>query len=157
MPRFQFYAYPNHVDKMNAAFLFVYGTLLQAVRHPVHQKMRGYCKKVSNAVIQGRLFDVGSYPGVIESITPQDLIKGELYLITHEQRLFNLLDDYEGCSAQHPLPHEFCRKIITVHTSAGDSIDAWGYIYCRPTQHLHHIRCGDYQQFLRSSTNRHNG
>lgn len=135
---------------MSCAFLFVYGTLLQAVQHPVQLKMRGYARKISGAVMRGILFDVGGYPGAIESTTPQDLIKGELYLIMHHQRLFNLLDDYEGCSSRYPLPHEFHRKIVAVRNPAGDRVYAWAYIYCLPTRHLRRIAGGNYQQFRRS-------
>lgn len=134
---------------MNSELLFVYGTLRQKVGHPMHRPLSWYGEWYQVTHMQGRLFDIAGYPGAIESLNPSHRVRGELYRINDRKRLFALLDDFEECSNKFPKPHEYRRKIVTVHTIRGDMLSAWAYIYRRSTTQLELIPDGDYLRFLR--------
>ena len=47
--------------------LFVYGSLLSRVRHPMGTRLRGEARLLGQATIQGRLYSLGRYPGLVEA------------------------------------------------------------------------------------------
>lgn len=57
-----------------------------------------------------------------------------------------LLDSYEGCSPDDPLPHEFERQIVTVQLDSERAVEAWSYIYSLETHGKARIASGDYLQ-----------
>ena len=69
-------------------YLFVYGTLRKHANRPMHKVLRHHCEYASNAIMQGRLFEVSGYPGAIESISKEQKVIGELYRILHINPLF---------------------------------------------------------------------
>ena len=129
-------------------FIFVYGTLRQRARHPIHRQLRVHAEWHDEAQMQGCLFEVAGYPGAIESPDPNHRVKGELYRIVNGRRLLALLDDYEECSGKFPEPYEYHRKLVTIRTSRGDTVSAWAYIYQKQTTQLRKIPDGDYLRFL---------
>ena len=81
-------------------FLFVYGTLMGSaasdygrdMRERLHRELRSY----GVATMQGRLYDLGSYPGLIGSADPGDLVQGEVVRLADPDAVFGWLDAYEG-------------------------------------------------------------
>ena len=47
--------------------LFVYGTLRKAASHPLHRTLAREARYAGTATFQGRLDDLGRYPGVVVS------------------------------------------------------------------------------------------
>lgn len=113
-------------------YLFVYGTLLTTAGHPMHNFLRGYCDLMGDATIGGIKIDLGDYPGLIPSGDAKDRVAGELYRI-HEgasEKLFEGLDQYEGCSDEDPEPHEYFRhRQDVVLLSEQQTYEAWVYLY----------------------------
>ena len=117
--------------------LFVYGTLMFPFRNPMHRVMCRYAGWVGNAVMEGKLYNLGAYPGAI--LSPGFFIHGELYEIVDAPRLFVALDRYEG--------DEYLREIVEVEKSDGMRVDAWVYLCRRPVRERRRIVSGDYAAF----------
>lgn len=103
------------------------------------QMLARYSEYVGEAIMQGVLYEVDNYPGVIESNKPEDRVQGELYKIMDENILLPLLDDYEECSEKFPHPHEYVRKVLPVILEDGKSVMAWVYIYNHDVTRLKRI------------------
>ncbi len=109
-------------------YLFVYGTLKRSVANPMGTVMRTHATYVTEAIIAGRMYDLGPYPGLVLE-DAGTAVYGELYEITHPEPLLSILDAYEGCGAYDPRPHEFTRVEATVRDIEGLDYRAWVYIY----------------------------
>lgn len=120
-------------------FLFVYGTLRKISGTPMSQLLAHYSEFVSEATMQGVLYEIADYSGVIESTNSQDSVCGELYKILDEQTLLPLLDEYEECTEQFPHPHEYVRKTLPIILETGDKVMAWVYVYNRDVTGLQRI------------------
>lgn len=127
---------------MTEDYLFVYGTLRKdTVRHDLLQR---YCEFIALGRLQGSLYQVSHYPGVILSDDSRQQVIGELYRIKNNQLLLAELDDYEECSASFCEPHEYVRSRQNITVTDGVQISAWVYLYNRPTTGLKLITSGDY-------------
>ena len=124
--------------------LFVYGTLLSGIGHPMHEFMERYAGLEGPGFINGKLYDVLDYPALVLSNNPKKVVWGEIYRVRDEAELFKYLDDYEGCGPHAPKPHEYQRDLVSVHDRAQHSLLVWTYLYKKPVSHLHLIPGGDY-------------
>ncbi len=113
----------------------------------MHQQMCQYADFVANGEIQGQLYWLGSYPGVVTGGAPSYSIKGELYKVIQPEPLWLLLDEYEGCKADDAEPHEYRKALISVELANGSAIDAMIYLYNRDPGELPLIVSGDYLEF----------
>ena len=100
--------------------------------------------------MQGRLYMLQGYPGLISSRHPQEQVIGELYRLPVSEgeeaveRVLNALDEYEECSKTFPLPHEYLRQVHSVSTKQKMQLKAWVYIYNRATDESARIVSGDF-------------
>lgn len=121
--------YPN--DGSTAAerhYLFVYGTLKRSIANPMGAMMRAHANYKAEAIIAGRIYDLGPYPGlVLEDCGTA--VYGEIYEIVRPKALLSLLDAYEGCSDDDQQPHEFSRVLATVRDNDGVDYRAWVFVY----------------------------
>ena len=134
--------------------LFVYGTLRADVGHPLHALISKNAKNLGPAVFQGRLFDFGAYPGVIDSSDSRDAVYGEVYHITSNVELvFARLDAYEECGPEFPQPTEYLRvkrpvRLLDAQDPKPDGHenfrDAYLYLYNASTDRGALIAHGDY-------------
>jgi gamma-glutamylcyclotransferase (GGCT)/AIG2-like uncharacterized protein YtfP len=122
-------------------FLFVYGTLMRAARHPMHHHVAAHAEYIDEASFGGRLYLVHHYPGVVDSIAPDERVYGELYRL-HSASAFSTLDEYEGCGPNVPEPAEYIRVQRTVTRANGTVVTAWIYLYNHPTDLLPLIPSG---------------
>jgi len=115
--------------------LFVYGTLRRGAA--MHGLLAGRAIWLGAATAQGRLVDLGSFPGMIAAAAPGERVRGELFAFTPAQResLLDALDRYEG-----PL---FERVTRAVEADDG-TVTAWLYLYCGDASGLPIISGGDY-------------
>ena len=114
----------------------------------MHYVLASYCDYFAEARMQGKLYQIGNYPGAIASNNAHHIVQGELYRVINSEKVFTLLDDYEECTEQHPYPHEYQRKKLTISMVGGGTVSAWVYIYNRDVAKLSHIACGDYLRYL---------
>ncbi|WP_457595366.1 gamma-glutamylcyclotransferase family protein [Hydrogenimonas sp.] len=99
-------------------YLFVYGTLMRRLRHPMHRVVARYASYLCEAEAKGVLYDLGPYP----AMRPGDgRVYGELYRIHDASRLFGVLDRYEG--------DEYVRRTISLCAAGSRRVDAWAYLY----------------------------
>lgn len=129
-------------------YLFVYGTLMSAIRTGTHDPLEESSILIDCGLTQGRLYAVGSYPGLVFSDNSTDRVIGEVYAVSDPNTLFSGLDRYEECAESHPEPHEYRRTRVSATTMGGRSISAWTYVYNLPVHNLSVIQSGDYLEFL---------
>jgi gamma-glutamylcyclotransferase (GGCT)/AIG2-like uncharacterized protein YtfP len=119
--------------------LFVYGTLRKDIGNSRFHVLAREAREVTfvgHARIQGRLFDLGTYPGLVLSDDPGARVRGEVYALSNPQEILSRLDDYEGS--------EFERVERDVVLDSGASGKAWVYIYAGTTDDGPEILSGDY-------------
>jgi len=108
--------------------LFVYGTLIRASRHPFARRLAMESRFLGRATVGGQLYSLGRYPGLVEDPSRDALVHGEAVQLK-SARSFLWLDDYEGCGANWPEPHEYERKVLDVRLQDGAELSCWTYIF----------------------------
>lgn len=128
--------------------LFVYGTLLRELHHPLHSVLARYAVYRGFARLGGVLYDLDLYPGATRSRDPKRVVRGELYLLTAAAEVIKALDPYEGHNVVDPTSSLFRRYLVDVHAEDGTRVKAWAYLYNRSTAGRPVISSGDYIRFL---------
>jgi gamma-glutamylcyclotransferase (GGCT)/AIG2-like uncharacterized protein YtfP len=113
---------------MNAN-LFVYGTLLSRVRHPMGVRLRREASLIGAASIQGRLYSLGRYPGLVESADAGDIVHGEAYALNGPASALEWLDAYEGIRPGKGEENPYERVERPVRLASGATLTAWVYLY----------------------------
>ncbi len=116
--------------------IFVYGTLRRAARDPMYRMLDNRVDFIGVGTFRGKLYDLGSYPGVVPSPDEAHPVTGEVYLLHDPDKAFPILDDYESS--------EYRREKHPITLKNGDIVQAWIYIYICPTDNLRLIESGDY-------------
>ena len=124
-------------------FLFVYGTLLRGLRDDLLRRVGA--KFVAMGTIQGRLYDLGRYPGAKPSPEPEDRVYGEVHRLPDPKTSLALLDKYEGIPSEAPVKGGFVREVVGVTVEGGRRLHAWAYLYNRPVSDGKLIAGGDYK------------
>ncbi len=119
-------------------FLFAYGTLMSgldcAMGKRERTRLRGETRSLGAATVQGRLYDLGSYPGFVMSDDPNEVVAGEVLRIGDAAVTFAWLDAYEGIG---PKPHdgeqaeadEYDRILMPARLAGGTLVSVWIYRY----------------------------
>ena len=123
-------------------YLFVYGTLRSHIKDPVHHLLETHAVLVAAGTFQGKLYDLGRYPGAVRSRGTGDRVIGEIYQLTQPQFTLAIVDEYEG--------HRFKRKRVTIAQENGQQITAWIYLYNGSVRHRLRILSGDYVRYRSS-------
>jgi gamma-glutamylcyclotransferase (GGCT)/AIG2-like uncharacterized protein YtfP len=125
-------------------FIFVYGTLRKQIASDTYHVLANHCDYFSDGTMQGALYEVCGYPGAIESNNANDKVFGEVYEMLDRKLVLDRLDEYEECSDKFPMPHEYCRKPLSIELICGDSVVAWVYLYNHDVSKLQQIISGNY-------------
>ena len=136
--------------------VFVYGTLTRVwlcnsvnsgnasplLLH-ISEALLEHCTHLGGARVRGELYAVAHYPGLVLN-GAESWVMGELYEVPNEHvsRTLALLDEYEEYVPNDP-NNEYLRECIRVECN-GQFVDAWCYLYNRPTQHLPRIASGNF-------------
>lgn len=131
-----------------SCYLFVYGTLRRR-NGKLHPLLRGRARFLDQATIQGRLYDLGRYPAITDADRSGERVKGEVYALAAAEAALRELDRYEEIVAGDA-HSEYRREQRTVQLSDGSSLQAWVYLYNRPTTGLTRLRHGNYQRVRRA-------
>ncbi|MDX1642261.1 MAG: gamma-glutamylcyclotransferase family protein [Balneolaceae bacterium] len=132
---------------MSTDHIFVYGSLRREFRSPARKVLDNHAEFVGEATLQGKLYMIDWYPGVVESNDPGDIVYGEVYKIKNENIVLTKLDRYEGCSPADPKPHQFTRKEKRVKLNNGKDLLAWVYLFVSDLSEKEQISSGDYTAF----------
>ncbi len=106
---------------------FVYGTLLPGQAN--HYLWGNSIVKMETAVFpHGRLFDMGSYPMMVEQ--PGELVKGQLITVDSASydSVIATLDTLEGYNPKQPTLSTYRRVERLVEVENGRSVTAWIYL-----------------------------
>ncbi len=125
--------------------LFVYGTLRRGCPTPMAEWLGSTASWIGMAQIRGRLYRLDGYPGLVPDENG-GLVQGDLFRLPDGaagDALLARLDAYEECAPDCPAPHEYARVVLPV-LFQGTLIEAWTYIYRRPTDALDMIESGDF-------------
>lgn len=126
-------------DPRPADPLVVYGTLLDST-------LRGklgvdaHMRRIGACLIEGRMYDIGSFPGVVEG---EGTVRGELYAVERPE-VFDRLDQYEGYHPDLPRSSRFVRKIVPLIQPEGT---AWVYFYEGPISARTRIESGSWRTY----------
>ncbi|MGB1092922.1 MAG: gamma-glutamylcyclotransferase family protein [Oceanobacter sp.] len=157
-------------------YLFVYGTLMQSIPlnacpaqwrqelAQVRRELNQCARFMGTASCLGELFDLGGYPGLVagkgqgtsHNRENSFRVHGELYRIRNAKTLFNILDDFEGCTPAYPKPWQYRRQVIPieiVETQANiqaETMKAWAYIYQGSTRLKPRIPSGRFSETCQS-------
>jgi gamma-glutamylcyclotransferase (GGCT)/AIG2-like uncharacterized protein YtfP len=130
-------------------YLFVYGTLRKGFQNSMHQPLVRNAVFAGKAEFQGKLFDIGGYPGAVFSENSPDRVHGDVFLLQEPGTVFQYLDAYEECTSADPEPTEFKREELDVRYQSGKMVKAWIYLYNLPTVGKRQITSGDYVESLK--------
>lgn len=125
--------------------LFVYGTLRKGFR--AHDIMRRFhARFVANGQAQGRLYDLGDYPGARESSRSVERVQGDVYLLPKPALAFRVLDAFEGYRPANPSLSLYERKRTMVMVAGRGQIEAWIYWLCDARAKGRRIPSGDFSR-----------
>lgn len=122
-------------------FLFVYGTLLDP-KNQVAKFLQSNAEFYADGYFHGKLYDLGKYPGAVESDNPEDKVYGTIFRVRNPETVFAVLDDYEEVGDQFPTPNEYTRKMIQVFTNNNETKICHIYLYNYPADSGNQIESG---------------
>lgn len=129
--------------------LFVYGSLRSGFRNPVYEYLTKYFSLIGEAVVKGKLFDLGDYPAA-KATEEDNFISGELYTINNPQEFpwaIGQLDDYEGLNVEEGETPLYTREEVIAYRK-GEPYTAWIYWYNRDITGKPEIESGDVLEYL---------
>jgi len=111
---------------------------------PAHDWLAQRADALGAAWIQGRLYRIAHYPGLLLSDDPAERVVGELYALREPETVLAGLDRYEGCGPGFAEPTEYVRCPHPVRLMDGSRCAAWVYLYNRPVAEAARIAGGDF-------------
>jgi gamma-glutamylcyclotransferase (GGCT)/AIG2-like uncharacterized protein YtfP len=116
--------------------LFVYGTLQQSALGALGKAQRERLARESGslgaATMAGaRLYDLGRYPGLVESDAAGDVVHGEVVELANPDRTLLWLDAYEGIVPGIHDQNEYARIERRVRLADGTELQAWVYVFLK--------------------------
>ena len=120
--------------------LFVYGTLLRGLSRA--QMLRG-ARFLGPALLSGRLFDLGSYPGLLFG---EGLVVGEIHLV--DSSTLQRIDRVEDFDARDPEGSLYRRGTVSARHFSGGGETVETYFYNREPAAGVLIPHGDYRRYL---------
>ncbi len=130
-------------------YLFVYGTLRKNYDLKLKNRISEDLQYIGKAKVLGSLYDIGNYPGAVKEKEKSEIV-GDVFLINNPEKVFRLLDKYEGYSEDKKDNSEFVRKRNKVTLSSGKSVNAWIYWYNFNLIGKSRIRYKNYFNYLRN-------
>lgn len=120
-------------------YLFVYGTLKSACAGHFgcsqRERLQRESRLLGAAVMAGRLYDLGRYPGLADAMAPGEEVHGEVVELRDPAAAFQWLDAYEGIFAGAPDASEYHRvqrpawPLDAAAASLAGTMTAWVYLY----------------------------
>lgn len=102
-------------------YLFAYGTLLPGLAPEEIASEVDKLQPVGEGFVDGKLYDLGSYPGAVIDSASAWIVYGTVYELPEDANLLRKLDAYEG--------PEYARIEQLVTLVAGGVCTCWVYDY----------------------------
>jgi gamma-glutamylcyclotransferase (GGCT)/AIG2-like uncharacterized protein YtfP len=99
--------------------------------------LRQQSEFVGTASIQGRLYAIRDYPGLILSGDQEERVIGEIYRLHEPDATLASLDEYEGA--------EYERVQADAQLTSGEAIRVWVYAYRQPVDETRRVKSGDFR------------
>jgi len=144
-----FYKYLYCIMNNENFKLFVYGSLRSGFRNPVYEYLTKYFHLMGEAVVKGKLYDLGDYPAAAAT-TDEKFISGELYCINNPLEFswaIGQLDDYEGVSVEADEVQLYRREVADIFVN-GETVKAWIYWFNGDVAGRPEITSGDMMEYL---------
>ncbi|MBO0764238.1 MAG: gamma-glutamylcyclotransferase [Hyphomicrobiaceae bacterium] len=111
------------------SLLFVYGTLMSRARHTMGVRLRREARLLGAATINGRLYSLHRYPGLVEGLDGRYAVRGEVYDLNAPAASLKWLDAYEGILSGRSEDSPYERVQRPVQLASGEVLTAWVYLY----------------------------
>lgn len=132
---------------LDCPYVFVYGTLRSGFDNPGRDVLTTHGRFVGEARAEGRLHDLGAYPGMVVAFDEGWTVRGEVHELVHEpERGLTRLDRYEGARGSDPLPYE--RRKVPIRLADGDTLEAWTYVWTEDPPAGSLVESGDWVEHL---------
>ncbi|MCU4165663.1 gamma-glutamylcyclotransferase family protein [Carboxylicivirga caseinilyticus] len=131
--------------------LFVYGTLLYKVDSRMANFLKDNGRHLGSAYINGRLYEIDGYPGVVVSDKSGEKVIGNIFAIEDEETVFTELDKYEEVGPTFAQPNEYKREKLEAFMNDGQKVRCWVYTYNHSVDKLRQIASGDYWSYVNKS------
>jgi gamma-glutamylcyclotransferase (GGCT)/AIG2-like uncharacterized protein YtfP len=132
-------------------YLFVYGTLRKDYDLKLKNQVSRDIEYIGRAKVGASLYDLGRYPGAVKNNTGQEVI-GDVFLVNDPDKVFRVLDKYEGYREDKNSNSEFVRKRNRVKLSSGKNVNAWVYWYNFDPIDKFKIKHKDYLNYLKNKS-----
>ena len=96
---------------------------------------------IGKAKVEASLYDLGNYPGAIKEKSNTSEVIGDVFLFNYSDRIFRILDKYEG--------ETFSRRKDQVKLRSGKLVNAWVYWYNLKPDKNRIIKYKDYLNYLK--------
>ncbi len=116
--------------------LFVYGTLRRGFDNRYARLLDHAARYLGTAGVQGRLYDLGRYPGILLHAGPGEWVVGDLFRLHNAAETLDVLDRYEWSA--------FERVATMALLPNGDRARCWVYEHRLPGPRDRRIVSGDY-------------
>jgi len=112
--------------------------------------LNGKIQFLEDAKVAGHLYDLGNYPGLIETRinAKKPLVRVELYEILDADAL-GLLDEYESFFPESPGSSYYLRKPVPLE---GSEKQAWCYFYNESIEDCPLIESGCWRTYVEENT-----
>ena len=128
-----------------SAYLVLYGSLMSFFNTQDELGIRKQLKLLEQCELSGNLYDLGAYPGFINSQDKQAIVRAELYEILDPQALTKL-DKFEDYWPDDESQSLYLRRLLSLKQS---SKQAWVYIYNKSVIESVYIKSGSWQEHLK--------
>ena len=128
--------------------VFFYGTLMCGFSLRRHSDIESFLRFSGRGSVQGVLYDLGSYPGMVAG---RGTVVGELYEILQAERLLSKLDAIEGYYSNAPDESIYIRRRVCVRRSDGVGVSSWVYVFNGALEKASRILSGDYAAHVNHS------
>ena len=125
-------------------YLFVYGTLMKKYSGHKPIYLEKYGKYVSEGFIQGRLYEIDNYPGLILSNNSNDKVYGEIFLLDDFTASIHKLDEYEDYFQDDLENSLYVRQEEEINIKEGETKKAWVFIFNKEVDEKKRIISGNY-------------
>jgi gamma-glutamylcyclotransferase (GGCT)/AIG2-like uncharacterized protein YtfP len=116
--------------------LFLYGSLLERTGHQqVDRIISRFTRILYQGYVQGQLFDLGNYPGLLMSKRPGDRVFGKVVSLSRAAFNLPLLDRFEDYRPNDETNSLYLRRRVTITClPLKRQVEAWCYVYNRPVK-----------------------
>ena len=127
---------------MNSEYLFVYGTLQQELDNEMSKFLIQHSETTGNGFVFGKLYRISWFPGMVLSNDKTDKVFGSIFKLNDYQKVFGVLDGYEGFDKHNPKSSLFIRTKTIAYLENNKAIKTWVYLYNRTIDNEEQIYSG---------------